>query len=102
MDREAIKNFCAKGAVDWKTHALTRIAERGISQAEAEAVLMSGEIIENYPNDYPYPSCLMIGEGRKPLHVVCALSPTEVIIVTAYYPNILKWNPDYKTRKEQL
>jgi hypothetical protein len=41
---------------------------------EALEVLHAGEIIEEYPDDTPYPSCLILGRtasGRS-LHIVCA------------------------------
>ena len=51
-------------------------------------MLDSGEIIEEYPDDGPYPSCLIFGrtqEGR-PLHVVCApvMDEGRLIIITVY------------------
>ncbi len=41
----------------------------------AESVL-KGKIIETYPMDEPYPSCLIYGRtsDNRPLHVVCAYS----------------------------
>ena len=39
--------------------------ERGISRSEVFEALLSGEEIENYPNDTPFPSALFLGwEGR--------------------------------------
>jgi len=81
---------------------MKRIEQRGISQSNVEDVLKTGEIIEDYPNDYPFPSCLMLGRGNKTLHVVCGVGKDRLWIVTAYYPNPEKWQDDYKTRKETL
>ena len=41
---------------------------------EVLQVLETGEIIEKYTDDKPYPSCLIVGwtEAKRPLHVVCA------------------------------
>ncbi|KPV64662.1 MAG: hypothetical protein AOA65_0877 [Candidatus Bathyarchaeota archaeon BA1] len=46
------------------------------------SALLDGEVIEKYPDDKPFPSCLVYGRAkdRKPLHVVCAL-PTHVDIL---------------------
>jgi hypothetical protein len=44
-----------------------------IRDQEIEEAVMNGKVIEAYPDDEPYPSCLVYGrtsEGR-PLHVVC-------------------------------
>jgi len=47
-------------------------------------------VIEEYPDDTPYPSRLILGwNGTKPLHVVIADNneDKETIIITAYEPN---------------
>ena len=35
--------------------------ERGIRRADVIRCLESGEIIEDYPDDFPHPSCLVFG-----------------------------------------
>jgi len=35
--------------------------ERGISRKIVKKILLSGEIVENYPDDKPYPSALFLG-----------------------------------------
>jgi len=45
----------------FRTHALQRMFERGISTDEVRAVVDSGETIVEYPDDRPYPSQLMLG-----------------------------------------
>ena len=55
-------------------------------------------IIEDYPDDHPYPNCLLLGAG--PLHVVCGMAEDRLFIITAYRPDPSEWGPDYKTRKE--
>jgi hypothetical protein len=74
--------------------------ERDILESEIEYAVKNGEIIEEYPNDKPYPSFLAIGRGEKPLHVVYAKNEeeNEIIIITAYYPDKEKWSHDYKRR----
>ena len=64
--------------------------------------LETGEIIEEYPNDYPYPSCLTLGNlnTKCPLHVVVGSNHEQLWIITAYYPSSDKWESDLKTRKE--
>lgn len=54
-----------------------------------ENIIMTGEIIEQYPNDYPYPSCLTLGnkDTDKPLHAVVGTNGEQLWIVTAYYPS---------------
>jgi hypothetical protein len=63
---------------------------------------MSGEIIEDYPNDFPYPSCLVFGYniGKRVLHLVVGTDGNFLYIITAYYPNTTKFMDDLKTRRE--
>ena len=37
----------------------------------------------------------------KVLHVVCGLSEIELWIITAYYPDNIKWEEDKKTRRKK-
>jgi len=84
-------------------HATTVRLERGITIAELEQALLNGEIIERYPNDHPYPSCLVLGwlASGDPLHIVCSRGDVEpaLRIVTLYEPEDALWESDYKTRK---
>ncbi len=36
-------------------HARERMAERGVSTEDLISLIISGEIIESYPDDFPYP-----------------------------------------------
>jgi hypothetical protein len=84
-------------------HATIVRLERGIKTAELEQALLHGEIIERYPDDQPYPSCLVLGwlTSGDPLHVVCSRGSIEpaLRIVTLYEPEDALWESDYKTRK---
>ena len=62
----------------FRVHAIQRMALRDISEAEVRAVLTTGEAIEEYPDDTPFPSRLVLGwVGSRPLHVVAADNPEE-------------------------
>jgi hypothetical protein len=76
--------------------------ERKVDTGDIRAVLESGETIENYPDDLPYPSRLILGwRGKRPLHVVAAdnAAGDEVIIVTVYEPDVHQWESDFRRRK---
>ena len=102
MDIGDLQKLCASGAIRWTDHVLKRLIQRGISQASAVCAIQNGEIIEDYPDDYPYPSCLILGTtvGGEPLHVVCGRGEQELWMITAYHPDPGEWEPDLKTRKE--
>ena len=62
---------------------------------------MNGEIVEDYPTDYPNPSVLILGYtyNDSPIHVVVGIGNDSIQIITAYYPSLDIWESDYKIRK---
>ena len=103
MNREDISQLCRKQALRWTNHILERILRRGISTDDVENVLINGEIIEQYPSDYPFPSCLVLGKTRaeKALHVVCGSNGNELWLITAYFPNPFEWSEDFRKRSKK-
>lgn len=86
----------------FRVHAVQRMAERGVTVDEVRAVLTRGETIEDYPNDTPYPSRLVLGwVGRRPLHVVAAqpASGQEIIVITVYEPDAIRWDAEFRRRR---
>jgi hypothetical protein len=76
--------------------------QRAISEIEVRHVIAREEIVEDYPNDTPYPSRLVLGwSGRRPIHVVVAdnVDDQENIVITVYEPDPAEWEPDFKRRK---
>ena len=71
---------------------------------EVLRVLDTGEIIEEYPDDVPYPSYLILGRTAtgRPIHVVCAPVPAErrLIIITTYQPDPARWDQEFRRRGE--
>ena len=98
---EEARKFCESGALKWTNHVFVLLMQRNISTNDVEYAIMNGEIIETYPYDYPYPSCLVLCvEVRgEPLHVVCGFAPDRLWIITAYRPDLSEWESDYKTRR---
>jgi len=85
----------------FRVHALRRMFERQISIDDVRAVIGSGETIEDYPDDKPYPSRLVLGwRGARPVHVVAAhnMSDKEFIVVTVYEPDAELWEHDFRRR----
>lgn len=103
LNIETIKEFIAKRKVDWTKHCLNRLNQRDILIADVKTAINNGEIIEYYYDDYPYPSCLILGYNinDKILHIVCGMSKDTVHIITAYYPETGKWKEDMKTRRKE-
>ena len=87
-------------------HARREMAAESLGVIQVDELLeaiASGEVIEDYPDDQPYPSCLVFGRAQsgRPLHVVCApvLGEMLLIIITTYEPDPAKWEVDLKKRK---
>ncbi|HOV40185.1 MAG TPA: DUF4258 domain-containing protein [Oscillospiraceae bacterium] len=100
---EFLRTLCKNKAIRWTTHALARMQERGINPSDVKNCILSGEIIEQYPNDFPYPSYLILGLStiKEALHVLIGASNDFIWIITAYYPDAEQWEADCKTRKEK-
>lgn len=85
----------------FRTHAILRMFQRRIRETDVRFVLENGEIIQDYPDDDPYPSRLILGwKSQRPLHVVAAFPPSidEVIVITVYEPDPLLWSEDFRRR----
>lgn len=101
MHIQTLKELVADNRIKWSVHCLERMGERDISRADVKKCICNGEIIEDYPNDFPHPSCLIFGYSvnNKILHVVAGTNEEELYIITAYFPNSNKFESDMKTRR---
>ena len=91
----------SKERITYRLHAVKRMFERGISADEVRYVLDTGEAIEKYPDDTPYPSRLiMVWYKGRPIHVVAANNSLdkEIIIITVYEPDPSEWDPECRER----
>ena len=87
MDIERIKELSTARRIRWSAHVAQRMMERSISRSDVLSAICSGEIIEDYPEDFPLPSCLILGiVNKKPIHVVVAQDEEEIVIVSVYRP----------------
>lgn len=97
-----LRILCKGDKFRWSIHSLKRMRERQITVDDYKACIMNGEIIEQYPNDRPLPSCLISGYSvdNKHLHDVLGTDNAFIYAITAYYPSVSEWESDFKTRKE--
>lgn len=103
LNIETLRKICNNGGIIWTTHVLKRLQERGILRKDVVNAISTGEIIEQYPDSFPHPSCLILGlaVNQQYIHVVCAYNGENIRAVTAYYPTPDKFESDLKTRKER-
>ena len=88
--------------VIFSVHALRRMAERRIAIEDVESGLSTKEVIESYPTDLPYPSCLVLGwSGSRPIHVVLAenAADNQTIVITVYEPDPVQWDESFRRRR---
>jgi hypothetical protein len=93
---EDIRSLCTDDTITLTEHLLTRMRQRQIRLKDIKYTIESGEIIEQYPTDYPFPSCLINGGG---IHLVCSIGEGLLYIITAYRPSLEKWEAGGKKRK---
>lgn len=84
-------------------HARLRLVERGITVNDIVQCINNGEIIKQYEDDKPFPSCLVLGmaANNSNIHIVVSHDEEWIYLITAYYPDSNLWEPDFKTRKER-
>ncbi len=80
-----------------------RITDHAYEEAQADNLsfdeiffsVLQGEVIEEYPKDKPYPSCLIYGDNFKgePVHSVWAYNKETqwAVLITVYRPDPNRW-----------
>ena len=88
--------------VVYTRHARTRMFQRGSSTHAVEEVGLSpSAVVEEYPEDQPFPSRLLLGwpQGEAlHLHVAADAASDRLIVVTAYRPDPARWESDFTRR----
>jgi hypothetical protein len=89
-------------ALIFTRHARKRTLERGIHIDDIDDAAEAATTVEEYPDDQPYPSRLVLGwVGGRLLHLVLA-GPTgagDTIVVTLYEPDPGRWEPGFVERR---
>jgi len=92
----------------FRVHAARQMFKRGMFEADVRAALDGGEIIEDYPEDEPFPSRLVLGwvwfqRTRVPLHLVVSFDAraNTIYLVTVYQPTLSDWMPGFRARKKK-
>ena len=104
MEIDALRAAIKNRRIEWQRHSLERMLERNISRSVVLEAVMNGEIIEDYPEDQPFPIVLFLGWiGPKPIHVVVSYDSANQIlfIITAYEPHLKHFKPDFKVRRKR-
>jgi len=97
-----IKSCIKRRSIRWTYHVNMRLKDRFIPRQAILSSADSYEIIEEYPKDKYLPSYLIYAEYEcQIVHIQIAtdLENDNITIVTAYKPNMDKWEKDFRTRR---
>lgn len=75
-------------------HATDQAITRSIQVEEIRKAIITGEVLEDYPEDKYGPSCLILGftEVGRPLHIQCTYAHESIVrVITVYEPNGEEW-----------
>lgn len=98
-----IRECVLEGRVLWTYHVTMRMERRSIPRDAVVGASASYEIIEAYPEDKYLPSYLIRAENAAGVfHVLFAadVPGANVRVVTAYKPDPIEWDSDFKRRKK--
>jgi len=90
-------------SIQFSGHAITRMFQRALSKNTIRRIIVEGEVVADYPDDCPYPSCLLLGFcNDEPIHIVVAQDKEsgKCFVVTAYKPDRDKWSEDFRSRRQ--
>lgn len=83
------------GKVNITAHARIEASNDRLGITDILFSARSGVIIEDYPNDAPYSSCLIYGNTKlaEPVHTVWAYDDGReiAILITVYRPDPRRW-----------
>jgi hypothetical protein len=95
IEIEAILESIKAKRVRITDHADEEASNDRISLMEALDTISAGEIIEQYPDDKPYPSCLIFSRLRsnEPVHTVWAFNDATKAsaLITTHRPDPRRW-----------
>jgi len=96
---ERIAELIESGEILISHHARVRMFERNVSTDDLITIISSGEIIEEYSDDEPCPSVLIMGFiDEVAYHTVIALCEDHIRVITVYIPEQDKWI-EYRRRR---
>ena len=100
---EQLKSLNRRENIAITEYARLRLYERKISVDDIINGIKTGEIIKQYEDDKPYPSCLILGFSvqSKYIHIVVSCDTDFIYLITAYFPNSDVWENDFKTRRKE-
>jgi hypothetical protein len=103
MNLIKLRTSINNNSIEWSKHVLQRMFTRGVYRNDIKFAILNGEMIEDYPEDKPYPSVLIYClVDNVPIHVVVALDEERIkaYIITVYEPSQEIFESDNRTRRK--
>lgn len=96
MDFSALVAATVADRIVTSRHSLSEAANDDLKLGEIyDSVVESGELIEDYPDAYPTPACLVLGFNTisEPIHSVWSYDRIKQVakLITVYRPDPNRW-----------
>ena len=99
--KDRIAELINSGEILISHHARVRMFEHNVSTDNLITIISSGEIIEEYSDDEPCPSVLIMGFiDAVAFHTVITICGDHIRVITVYIPEEDKWI-DYRRRRNE-
>lgn len=97
MNIDIIKSRVKDDLYVYSLHAEIERKADSLTFEEIELALLSGEVLEDYPDKGRGESCLVLGFAHHtPIHIVCGWRGEQLCIITVYVPKPPKFITPWK------
>lgn len=97
-----LKSSPDQWAIEFRVHATKRMFSRRIDDKDVRALLLKGAVVEEYQDDFPFPSVLINGfsNDNRPLHAVIGIDAKSfrLFVITIYRPDPKRWTDNFTER----
>ena len=103
MDIDWIRQRVSDQEYRYSRHADRERQSDGLSLVEIEQAILSGRVLEHYPDTGRGESCLVVGfaDNGKPIHIVCGGQGDWMVIVTVYIPTPPRFLTPFERGRER-
>ena len=105
LSLEIIQRLATQDRIAFKRHSIVRMQQRRIAADELKTALLAGRLVEDYPDDYPLPSGLILGytSSGRAIHTVVAIDIEESMLwlITVNEPTSAEWEEGFTQRRSK-
>jgi len=106
LEASAILNLLRQAVhqqqISLSLHAAEEALAEHITRPEIEAAMLRARLLEDYPDWWLGPSCLVYGrtQAGRDIHIVVSYAGLPVTIITVYEPQPPKWVTPTRRKEE--